>query len=186
MTHQHPPHQSTPPDSAPLQQSERPEETGDGLYLFQDKQLLLTVSVLLTVPILIAAAVFELLSFSGVLFEWLLKLGALVVLLVLIGVSFAVVPGLLLWGVVETFRFMHRRGFSDLVALALPLSTVAFGVSLGSLLRPESFYPLWSVVTGVTAVPLAVMLVYQPIRRSRQLAKYRKSQQHLIQPESLR
>lgn len=167
---------------ATLSKRKRPEDSGEPLYLFQDKQLWLTVSVLLTVPIVLAAAVFELLSFSSVLFDWLLNGLAAIVLLVLIGVTFAIVPGLLLWGAIETFRFMHRRGFSDLVALALPLSTIAFGIGLGSLLRPGSFYPLWSIVTGVTAVPLGTMLVYQPIRRSRQLAQYRKSQKHLIQP----
>ncbi|MGC9502556.1 hypothetical protein [Baaleninema sp.] len=164
-------------DNSDLQKSESRE-----FQPFRDKQLWLTVAVLVVTPIVVTVLAFKFITIAHILFNFALKVMAFIFLLALIGVVLLFVPAVCLWGIVETFRFMHKRGFSDLVATAMPLSAIAFGIGVGSLLRDGSFYPVWLAVTGVTAVPLVVMLVYQPIQRSRQLKEYRKSEQNLIQP----
>lgn len=168
--------------AGPLQGPKSPEERWWSLHLFEDQKLWFTIAVLIVLPILLSSLLLELITVSGIMIHWVMRGMMFLVLMMIIGVLFITIPALLIWGVVETFRFMHRRGFGDFTAIALPLSTVAFGISLGSLLRPESFIPLWSMVTVITAIPLGVMLIYQPLHRSYQLSKYRKSQKHLIQP----
>ncbi|OAB56586.1 hypothetical protein AY600_16975 [Phormidium willei BDU 130791] len=168
--------------TGPLQKPNSPDEPAWSLHLFEDQKLWFTIAVLIVLPILLSSLLLELITLSGIMIHWVMRGMMFLVLMMIIGVLFVTIPVLLIWGIVETFRFMHRRGFSDFTAIALPLSTVAFGISLGSLLRPDSFVPLWSLVTVLTAIPLGVMLIYQPLRRSYQLNKYRKSQKHLIQP----
>ncbi len=168
--------------AGPLQGPNPPDKSWWSLHLFEDQKLWFTIALLVILPILLSTLVLQLITLSGMMIHWVMRGIMFLVLMMIIGVLFVTIPALLVWGIVETFRFMHRRGFGDLTAIALPLSTVAFGISLGSLLRPESFIPLWSVVTVVTAIPVGVMLIYQPLRRSYQLSKYRKSQKHLIQP----
>ncbi len=168
--------------TGPLQKPNSPDEPAWSLHLFEDQKLWFTIAVLIVLPILLSSLLLELITLSGIMIHWVMRGMMFLVLMMIIGVLFVTIPVILIWGIVETFRFMHRRGFGDFTAIALPLSTVAFGISLGSLLRPDSFVPLWSMVTVLTAIPLGVMLIYQPLRRSYQLNKYRKSQKHLIQP----
>ncbi|WP_159787080.1 hypothetical protein [Sodalinema gerasimenkoae] len=204
---QHPPNNSSPsPQSSPEGQSQvqgqssqeqtsvdtsppgalaepkSPDESQLSWNLFEDKPLWQVISVLVVLPILISAMLFQLVAVVNLMVDWVVTGVMFLGLMMLIGLLFATIPALIIWGIVETFRFMHRRGFDDFMAIALPISTVAFGISLGALLRPESFVLLWSVVTALTAIPLGGLLLYQPLRRAGQLKKYRKSQKHLIQP----
>ncbi|MBO9998734.1 MAG: hypothetical protein J7641_06950 [Cyanobacteria bacterium SID2] len=176
-------------DSPKLPQSENAEiQTCESreFHPLRDKQLWLTVLVLIVVPIVLTLATFKIVSFSPVLIHFTVtftfKLVAFIFLLSLIGIVLVLIPMLLGLGIVETFQFMHKCGFGNIVAIAMPLSTVAFGIGVGLLLRSGRFYPLGSIVTGIVAIPLVVMLVYRPIQQSRQLKNYHKSEQHLIQP----
>ncbi len=172
--------ETNPP--GPLVESKSPDESPLPWNLFEDKPLSRVIWLSIVLPITIAALLFQLVGLVNLLVDWLMMAVMFLGLIMLIGLLFATIPALMIWGIVETFRFMHRRGFDDFMAIALPISTVAFGISLGSLLRPDGFVLLWSVVTVVTGIPFAVLLVYQPLQRAQQLKKYRKSQKHLIQP----
>ena len=156
-----------------------PDESPSPWDLFEDKPLSRVIWLSVLLPIAIAAMLFQLMALVNVMVDWAMTGVMFLGLMMLIGLLFATIPALMIWGIVETFRYMHRRGFDDFMAIALPMSTVAFGISLGSLLRPDGFVLLWSVVTVITGVPLAILLVYQPLQRSQQLKKYRKSQKHL-------
>ncbi|MDC0832227.1 hypothetical protein POG22_04275 [Geitlerinema sp. CS-897] len=171
------PPQSSNSENSDLQKSESRE-----FHPFRDKQLWLTVTVLVVMPIVVTVAAFKFIAISPILVSFTLKLVASIFFLALIGVVLLFVPALCVWGIIETFRFMHKRGFGDGVATAMPLSTVAFGIGVGSLLREGSFYPVWLAVTGITAIPLVAMLVYRPIQQSRLLKNYRKSERNLIRP----
>ncbi|MBW4493595.1 MAG: serine/threonine protein kinase [Oscillatoria princeps RMCB-10] len=103
-----------------------------------------------------------------------------------------------------------QRGFQEITAAKLPLLTAGFGVALGALyplilIMYDNYLPYTlyhgklselaniifiniAAVAGalaavaVTGVPLIYGLIYQPFKRGRLIAKYRRDELHLIKP----
>ncbi|MBD0345730.1 MAG: serine/threonine protein kinase, partial [Coleofasciculus sp. Co-bin14] len=76
---------------------------------------------------------------------------------------------------------IEKKGFSKAYIVALLILTIGFGSSLGVWHKLEALnLPTLVAVLG-TGLPLAGMLLYPPIEQRRLAAKYRKSEQHLIQ-----
>ncbi|MGC1197246.1 MAG: hypothetical protein WA882_10145 [Geitlerinemataceae cyanobacterium] len=137
---------------------------------------------LLIAPIVLTYLVFGFFSFSPVILGLLFKGIILIFLLATIGLIFFLVPTLIAWEVVKTIQVMVKSGFNEGIALAVPISVVVLGISLGGALQAGSLYPLWLMLAGAVAIPLSIMVVYIPVRRALQVRQYRLSQQHLIKP----
>ncbi len=77
---------------------------------------------------------------------------------------------------------MANKGFSRKAVVATLLLSVGLGISSSLSLTLGIWNPL--VLTSVlgTGLPLVGMVFYPPIKRSRLIAKYRRSEQHLIKP----
>jgi hypothetical protein len=137
---------------------------------------------LLIAPIGLTYLVYGFFSFSPAILGLLFKGITLIFLLAAIGLIFFLVPTLITWEIVKTIKLMVKNGFNEGIALAVPISVVVLGISLGGALQAVSLYPLWLMLTGSMAIPLGIMLIYLPIRRALQVRQYRRSEQHLIKP----
>ncbi|NEO05033.1 MULTISPECIES: serine/threonine-protein kinase [unclassified Moorena] len=82
-------------------------------------------------------------------------------------------------GVAQSCR---KRGFSKILALGVPVLSVALGISLGIGLKLGFLNVLVLIAILVTAVPLGVMILYPPLERLRQVKTYRKLERNLIKP----
>ena len=77
---------------------------------------------------------------------------------------------------------LTNRGFSEVFAVWFSLLTAGFGISLGISLVVGLLNPYAISALAGTGLPLAAMTVYPPLKRNRLIAKYRASQEHLINP----
>jgi hypothetical protein len=75
-----------------------------------------------------------------------------------------------------------KTEFGTILAVAILLLTVTLGISLGIGLKLGLLNPFVISTVLATGLPLAWMIIYLPKERSRLIAKYRKSEQHLIKP----
>jgi hypothetical protein len=137
---------------------------------------------LLIAPIVLTYLVYGFFSFSPAILGLIFKGIALIFLLAAIGLIFFLVPALIAWEIVKIIKLMVKDGFNEGVSLAVPISVVVLGISLGGALQAGSLYPLWLMLAGSVAIPLGIMVVYIPIRRALQVRQYRRSEQHLIKP----
>jgi hypothetical protein len=77
---------------------------------------------------------------------------------------------------------IKKKGFSPKFTITLLMLTIGLGSSLGVWVKLGALnLPALAAVLG-TSLPLAGMLLYPPLQRSRLIAKYRQSEQHLIKP----
>jgi hypothetical protein len=77
---------------------------------------------------------------------------------------------------------IKKKGFSQKATITLLILTIGLGSSLGVWLKLGALnLPALAAILG-TGLPLAGMLLYPPLQRSRLIAKYRQSEQHLIKP----
>jgi hypothetical protein len=137
---------------------------------------------LLIAPIVLTYLVYGFFSFSPVILGLIFKGITLIFLLAAIGLIFFLVPTLIAWEIVKTIKLMTKNGFNEGVALAVPISVVVLGISLGGALQAGSLYPLWLMLAGSVAIPISIMIVYLPLQRTFQVRHYRQSEQHLIKP----
>jgi hypothetical protein len=83
------------------------------------------------------------------------------------------VPGGTVWQYLQT-------EFGTILAVVILLLTSALGISLGLGFKLGFLFVIYAVLA--TGLPLAWMMIYMPKARSRLIAQYRKSEQHLIKP----
>jgi serine/threonine protein kinase len=77
---------------------------------------------------------------------------------------------------------IKKKGFSQKATITILMLTIGLGSSLGVWLKLGALnLPVLAAVLG-TSLPLAGMLLYPPLQRSRLIARYRQSEQHLIKP----
>jgi hypothetical protein len=152
------------------------------LNLSSETKFWVMVVSLLIAPIVLTYLVYGFFSFSPAILGLILKGIALFFLLVAIGSIFVLVPTLIVWEIVKIVKIMLKEGFNEGISLAVPLSVVILGMSLGGALQAKSLYPLWLMLAGAVAIPIGIMLVYIPVRRALQVRQYRQSEQHLIKP----
>jgi serine/threonine protein kinase len=77
---------------------------------------------------------------------------------------------------------INKKGFSPRATVALLILTIGLGSSLGVWLTLGALnLPALAAVLG-TGLPLAGMFLYPPLRRRQLVARYRQSEQHLINP----
>ena len=75
-----------------------------------------------------------------------------------------------------------ERGFSKTLAFGVSILSAALGISLGIGWKLGFLNPLvMSAILG-TSFPLATMILYPPLERSKRIANYRKLEGHLIKP----
>lgn len=94
----------------------------------------------------------------------------------------AIVPFFTVNNIGDTASKMARQGFSRITIISALVLTISLGLisGLGFWMKiPLSWMPPALVVT---AVPLAGILLYPPLRRWQLIAKYSKTEQHLIKP----
>lgn len=152
------------------------------LKLSNETSFWVMVVGLLIAPVVLTYLVFAFFSFSPALLGWLFKAILLILLLAAIGLIFFLVPTLIVWQTIETIQVMVKSGFNEGIALAVPISIVILGISLGGALQAGSLSLLWLMLAGSVAVPISIMLVYIPLRRALLVRQYRQSEQHLIKP----
>lgn len=159
-----------------------PDRLKQKLKLSNETRFWVMVVGLLIAPVVLTYLVFAFFSFSPAILGFLLKGILLIFLLAAIGLIFFLVPTLIAWEIVKTIKLMLKEGFNEGIALTVPISVVILGISLGGALQAKSLYPLWLLLAGSVAIPMAIMLVYIPLRRAFQVRQYRQSEQHLIKP----
>lgn len=142
----------------------------------------LTVVSVLVAPIVLTYLVYGFFSFSPAILGFIFKGILLIFLLAAIGSIFFLVPSLIVWEIIKTIKLMVKEGFNEGIALAVPISVVILGISLGGALQAKNLTLLWLMLAGAVAIPLSIMLVYIPVRRALQVRQYRRSEQHLIKP----
>jgi hypothetical protein len=150
--------------------------------LSEDRKFWITVGILVMLPALLAYVAIGIFLFSSYILTGFLKVAIFTVLLGLVGIVFAAIPVAAIWAISKTFRAMRKGGFDDTLSISLPLLTVMLGVDLGAWLRASEFHIFFIISTIAIALPLTVLLIYPPLQRARQIAKYRQSEQHLNDP----
>lgn len=152
------------------------------LNLSSEKKFWVVVAGFSIAPIVLTYLLYAFFSLSPVILGLLFKGVLLIFLLAAIGLIFFLVPTLIAWEIVKTIKLMLKEGFNEGIALTVPISVVILGISLGGALQAKSLYPLWLMLAGSVAIPMAILLVYLPLRRAFQVRQYRQSEQHLIKP----
>lgn len=79
-------------------------------------------------------------------------------------------------------KIHRKRGFSAIFASGISLLTTALGISLGVGFKFGFLNPLVVLAVAGTSLPLAIMMLYPPLRKGRLIARYRKSEDQLIKP----
>jgi len=107
--------------------------------------------------------------------------GTLVIVVGAVVRALAIVVGVLLkdFAVVE---IIANKGFSRGFAVGISLLISGLGTSLGVGCRLGFMNPFLLVAVLGTALSLVAMILYPPFHRSRLIAEYRQSEQHLIKP----
>jgi serine/threonine protein kinase len=77
---------------------------------------------------------------------------------------------------------IEKKGFRKVATLALLISTIGLGASLGVWVHLRALNLLALAAVMGTGLSLAGMILYPHLERRRLIAKYRKSEQHLIKP----
>lgn len=172
------------PQDFPNQSSERfnLDRLKQKLNLSSETRFWIMVVGLLIAPIVLTYLVYGFFSFSPAILGLIFKGITLIFLLAAIGLIFFLVPTLIAWEIVQTIQLMTKNGFNEGIALAVPISVVVLGISLGGALQAGSLYPLWLMLAGSVAIPISIMIVYLPWQRAFQVRQYRQSEQHLIKP----
>jgi hypothetical protein len=172
--------QKTPPEK--LSEKLDFDRLKDKLNLSSETRFWVMVVGLLIAPIVLTYLIYGFFSFSPAILGLIFKGMTLILLLAAIGLIFFLVPTLIAWEVVKTIKLMLKDGFNEGISLAVPISVVVLGISLGGAFQSGGLYPLWLMLAGSVAIPISIMLVYLPVRRTLQVRQYRRSQQHLIKP----
>lgn len=80
------------------------------------------------------------------------------------------------------FKKLVKKGFSMSFAVAILLLTASLGIILGIVWLTESLTLSAIFTIAIITIPLATMILYPYWERSRFIAKYHSSNQHLIKP----
>lgn len=99
-----------------------------------------------------------------------------------------IVVAVTVWWAVKTLREMMWQPWGvktvrEMSTAVLFTLTAGFSVSVGVGFILGFHNPYILLALAGTALPLVTMLLYPPFKHRRLIAKYRKSEQHLIQPE---
>lgn len=120
---------------------------------------------------------------TGLVFAGLIGVVAAVLAVVVGAVvgAVAVVVGVLLKDL-AVVEIIANKGFSRGFAAGISLLIIGLGTSLGVGCRLGFLNPFLLTAALGIALSLVAMILYPPFQRSRLIAKYRQSEQHLIKP----
>jgi hypothetical protein len=172
------------PDDTDKETQDRiePTSTPFKFFLSAEKKFWLSVVCFAVAPLVLTYLLVGVFSFSNYILSFILKSVLFVVLLAAIGAIVLAVPSAIVWQIIQIFKLTIDREFNDGIALTMPLLSACVGVSLGILLKTNSFYPFWLTLTVLLSLLWAIGLIYFPIHRTLKIKKYRSSEQHLIKP----
>lgn len=77
---------------------------------------------------------------------------------------------------------LKHQGLNRVATVTIPVLTVGLGISIGSWFQLSAGNAWLLLATLVTGLPLAAIILYPPIKRSRLIAKYRQAEPRLIKP----